>query len=364
MIELIAVPFDGMGRARRAGQRAGRVTRRWILTQAFGSLQMARQIEVAVPAASSHRSATSGLLNEAALVAMVTQTAAHVQQVLNRQHFPVVYGGDCAVLLATVPSLAAATGSTGLLFLDGHEDATPVELSASGEAANMEIAILLGLTGRGLPAPLGSASGVLDPARLAVLGPRDAAYREPLGVGERCWSGVAAYRGRARRRPRRVCRRSRGGARRIYRQQLVAARRSRLRPVPQGVRLLRSRRRAGLARGVDLAATCRVRRDPAATAGMPRMEPRRLQPRPGRRRSRRTRRRGHDHTRRRFHQQPRDFLASGQFPPPHRRTRVRTSIGLRDMRRGHRPDRRRGAAVQRLISNRGRARSAAVYVAS
>ena len=143
---------------------------------------MARQIEVAVPAASSHRSATSGLLNEAALVAMVTQTAAHVQQVLNRQHFPVVYGGDCAVLFATVPSLAAATGSTGLLFLDGHEDATPVELSASGEAANMEIAILLGLTGRGLPAPLGSASGVLDPARLAVLGPRDAAYREPLGV--------------------------------------------------------------------------------------------------------------------------------------------------------------------------------------
>jgi arginase len=46
----------------------------------------------------------------------------------------------------------------------------------------MEIAILLGRTGRGLPAALEPAVGVLDPARLAVLGPRDAAYREPLGV--------------------------------------------------------------------------------------------------------------------------------------------------------------------------------------
>jgi len=57
-----------------------------------------------------------------------------------------------------------------------------MELSASGEAANMEITILLGLTGRGLPTTLGSAVGVLDPTRLAMLGPRDAAYREPLGV--------------------------------------------------------------------------------------------------------------------------------------------------------------------------------------
>ena len=180
MIELIAVPFDGMGRDG-AQANAPAALRAAGLMQAFGS-RVAGQVEVELPASSSHRSETSGLLNEAALVAMVTQTAVAVEQVLNRQHFPVVYGGDCSVLLATVPSLAAAAGSTGLLFLDGHEDATPMELSASGEAANMEIAMLLGLTGGGLPAPLASAVGVLDPTRLAMLGPRDAAYREPLGV--------------------------------------------------------------------------------------------------------------------------------------------------------------------------------------
>lgn len=180
MIELIAVPFDGMGRDG-AQANAPAALRAAGLVQAFGS-RVARQVEMALPASSPRRSEASGLLNEAALVAMVTQTAAEVQQVLHRQHFPVVYGGDCSVLLATVPSLAAAAGSTGLLFLDGHEDATPMELSASGEAANMEIAILLGRTVRGLPAPLEPAVGALDPARLAMLGPRDAAYREPLGV--------------------------------------------------------------------------------------------------------------------------------------------------------------------------------------
>ena len=188
MIELIAVPFDGIGRDG-AQADAPSALRAAGLVQAFGS-RVAGQIEVEIPASSAHRSERSGLLNEAALVAMVTRTAVAVAQVLHRRHFPVVYGGDCAVLLAAVPSLAAVAGRTGLLLLDGHEDATPMERSASGEAANMEIAILLGLTGRGLPAPLRPAVGVLDPARLAVLGPRDAAYREPLGVAslaDRVW---------------------------------------------------------------------------------------------------------------------------------------------------------------------------------
>jgi arginase family enzyme len=72
--------------------------------------------------------------------------------------FPVVYGADSSVLLAAVPALAVAADA-GLVFIDGHEDATPMELSASGEAANMEVALLLGLTGPQAPEPLRSRVG-------------------------------------------------------------------------------------------------------------------------------------------------------------------------------------------------------------
>lgn len=86
------------------------------------------------------------------------------------------------VLLAAVPALADIAGNAGLVVVDGHEDATPMELSASGEAANMEVAVLLGLTGQQAPEPLRSRVGSLRPEALVMLGMRDGPYRERIGV--------------------------------------------------------------------------------------------------------------------------------------------------------------------------------------
>lgn len=61
------------------------------------------------------------------------------------------------------------------MFIDGHEDATPMELSASGEAANMEIALLLGITGEQVLGPLHGRLPSLDFEAVAMLGQRDAA---------------------------------------------------------------------------------------------------------------------------------------------------------------------------------------------
>jgi arginase len=69
------------------------------------------------------------------------------------------------VLLGAVPALRDVTGQAGLVFLDGHEDATPMDLSPTGEAANMEIALLLGLTGERAPQPLRGWLPALPPAR-------------------------------------------------------------------------------------------------------------------------------------------------------------------------------------------------------
>jgi arginase len=116
------------------------------------------------------------------LLEMVPAVHDRVGTALASGHFPLVYGADCAVLLAAVPALVDAAGSAGLVFIDGHEDATPMEASTTGEAANMEVAFLLGLTGEQAPEPLRSRAGVLRPEAIVMLGMRDDQYRREAGV--------------------------------------------------------------------------------------------------------------------------------------------------------------------------------------
>ena len=72
--------------------------------------------------------------------------------------------------------------TAGRLFIDGHEDATTMEESTTGEAANMEIALLLGLTGARAPEPLRSRLPALGPDAIVMLGQRDELYRREIGV--------------------------------------------------------------------------------------------------------------------------------------------------------------------------------------
>ncbi|SFT91374.1 Arginase family protein [Geodermatophilus amargosae] len=81
-------------------------------------------------------------------------------------------------------------GTAGLVFVDGHEDAVPLDVSEDGEAANTEVGLLLGLTGRLLTGPLARRRGVLDPAALAVLGTRDRDWRARFAVGSLRDAGV------------------------------------------------------------------------------------------------------------------------------------------------------------------------------
>jgi arginase len=102
---------------------------------------------------------------------------------LGAGRFPVVVGGDCSALLGMIAGLRAVVPSAGLVFVDGHEDTMPLDVSEDGEAANTEIGLLLGLTGRLLRGPLAGALPVLGADELAVLGPRDAAWRARFNVG-------------------------------------------------------------------------------------------------------------------------------------------------------------------------------------
>lgn len=186
-VDLIGVPFDGYGRPSHQA-RAAAALREAGLAAAFAGHRLALIEDLGgVAAPTPRRGAQTGLLNEPALVSMTAALHDRVGAALDAGWFPVVYGGDCSILLGIATGLrdhAAAEGlAFGLVFVDGHEDTMPLDVSEDGEAANAEIGLLLGLTGRLLSGPLATALPALRPEQLAVLGPRDEAWRRRFNVG-------------------------------------------------------------------------------------------------------------------------------------------------------------------------------------
>ena len=187
-IQLIGAPFDGFGRVGHQA-RAAEALRDAGLEGAFGEREVGRT-DFALPSPDPGRAAGSGLMNEAALLALVEALREHVGAALAAGRFPIVYGGECSVLLGAVTGLRDHHGRAGLVFVDGHEDTTPLDVSPDGEAANMEVGLLLGITGQLAPAPLRRHLPALEPAALAMLGPRDHALRRTLNLASLADRGV------------------------------------------------------------------------------------------------------------------------------------------------------------------------------
>src|SRR5918997_1405459 len=92
------------------------------------------------------------------------EIATAVGEVLDTGETPVVLGGDCTLLLGVFQALPRGCG---LWFVDGHADFLDGETSPTGEAADMDLAIL---TGHGPPGLVDRP--LLDPAAVVLLGHR------------------------------------------------------------------------------------------------------------------------------------------------------------------------------------------------
>ena len=188
-VELISVPFDGYGRPGNQA-RAASALRDAGLLDAFDRHRLTVRDLGELPPAETTRGTTTGLINEPALLAMTASLNHRIGKALRNKRFPIVYGGDCAALLGIVTGLRDHAGSVGLVFVDGHEDTMPLDVSEDGEAANTELGLLLGLTGRLMTGPLAEALPALRPDLLSVLGPRDEEWRRRFNVGSLADAGV------------------------------------------------------------------------------------------------------------------------------------------------------------------------------
>lgn len=125
------------------------------------------------------RDADTGVIGVADLRRSVAVVADAVRCALVEGRRPLVVGGDCALVPGIVAGARRHLPEMGLAFLDGHLDAYDGRTSPTGEAADMDLAML---TGRGPPGlvPLGTPRPLLAPERIAAIGFRSGTAEDDL----------------------------------------------------------------------------------------------------------------------------------------------------------------------------------------
>jgi arginase len=119
----------------------------------------------------AERDPATGVIAYRAVVGASVALRDAVASVLAKGRRPLVLGGDCALLPGALAGCRLAGIAPGLWMVDGHPDAMDGATSPTGEAADMDFAIVCGRGPREL-IELGGPPPLVDPSRCAVLGLR------------------------------------------------------------------------------------------------------------------------------------------------------------------------------------------------
>ena len=159
---VIEAPLDSSGRSR-GEERAPAALRRAGLLQRVGA---DTRIEAEARIRVSERDPTTGVIGAGEIRRASAAIGVAVRDVLAEGRRPLVVGGDCTILLGV---LVDPPDRMRLWFVDGHADFLDGGSSPTGEAADMDLAIL---TGHGPTELLGTPGPFVDPASVVLLGHR------------------------------------------------------------------------------------------------------------------------------------------------------------------------------------------------
>lgn len=144
-VDLIGVPTNSAGR--KDGVARAPEALRWagLVAELGRFCNIIDRGNVAFSEPTAERDKETGIISPGALTSMTLGVNEAVSRALKSDRFPLVIGGDCPVLLGCLMGCREQGVRTGLLFVDGHEDAYPAHQSPTGEAADMELGFALGL---------------------------------------------------------------------------------------------------------------------------------------------------------------------------------------------------------------------------
>ena len=141
------------------------------LVGALGALDLGNlQVAIADP----RRDAGTGVVGLTDLLNQSQVVRDHTQPLLADGHRPLIIGGDCTLLIGVAGALNRTHPDAGLLFVDGHLDCYDGYTSTTGEGADMELAVLLGVGAQPL-LDFGERTPAFAHERVVVLGPFDEA---------------------------------------------------------------------------------------------------------------------------------------------------------------------------------------------
>lgn len=97
------------------------------------------------PTYSGEIDSKTGIRNLPELIEYSKQYAELIKEIVYKNQFPIVIGGDCSILIGSMLALKES-GTYGLVHIDGHTDYAIAKISSStGGAAGMDLAIVTGI---------------------------------------------------------------------------------------------------------------------------------------------------------------------------------------------------------------------------